>query len=175
MHQCESVRFQNVEQNEMVVMMLPLFVAIGLRGVLKTMELSRALYLASQILLGVFLVICFILIFGFYFRSFLYTVVCDEAESRFPAGSLTFERFNKHKVRIYERVMVDEMLVLAAPGEVVDREYCSAKTYNLTARSAKTAHRLYYRQDGVTYCAVFHPDEEMQDILRSWIAARSAS
>lgn len=38
----------------------------------------------------------------------------------------------------------------------------------MTARSAKSAARLYYKQDGTVYCAKFHPDAEQTALLRRW-------
>ena len=107
---------------------------------------------------------------------FCYTLI-DGSESRprealrFPDDSLTFERVQNKKSRIYERVRRQEMLCLLEPGEDYDEKRFGpvSRTFLMTARSAKSAARLYYKQDGTVYCAKFHPDAEQNALLRRWI------
>ncbi len=174
MYQCEVTRFARSRNNDLALTFVPILFAFGLRGVLSSADIPQTLFMIIQILLVAFVVAAFVLSYWFYFRYFRYTVV-DKGEGKkgnsFPAGSLTFERLINKKARIYERVMAKEMLCLLAPGEDYDaaRFGAPAKTYNLTAKAVSTAYRLYYRQEKTVYCALFHPDAEQIQVLRSWI------
>lgn len=74
------------------------------------------------------------------------------------------------KSRIYERVRRQEILCLLEPGEAYDEKRFGpvSRTFLMTARSAKSAARLYYKQDGTVYCAKFHPGAEQTALLRRW-------
>ena len=168
-------RFSRTRNGDMAVTFVPILLAFGLRGVLSTASIPRAAFNLIQVCLVIFVAAAFILSYRFYFRSFRYTVVSKQGAGRkggsYPPGSLTFERFINRKSRIYERVRAGEMLCLLAPGEPYDEKRFGApsRRFNLTALSGSTAHRLYYRQKGIVYCALFHPSQEQAALLQSWI------
>lgn len=180
MYQCEVTRFSRSRNGDMAVTFVPILFAFGLRGVLSTANIPRTAFLIIQVCLVIFVVAAFILSYWFYFRYFRYTVVSKQGDGRkgssYPPASLTFERLINQKSRIYERVRAREMLCLLAPGEAYDEKRfgAPAKQYNLTALSASTAHRLYYRQKGIVYCALFHPNAEQVSMLQSWIRENQA-
>lgn len=176
MYQSEASRFVRTKSNDLTITFLPLLLAFGLRGVLKTMKIPGNIFMAIQVFLACFLVAVFVLSYRFYFRTFRYTIVDRDAKRsdsrcQFPKGSLTFERLMGDKARIYERVMASEMLCLLEPNQTYDaaRFGTPSKTYNLRAKAPATAYRLYYQQEGIVYCARFHPDEQQVSVLRSWI------
>lgn len=183
MYQSTATRFIRSKNNDIFVNFMPLLLVVGIRGVIRNTNISSGVLRVTDIILAGFLIIAFYTGQRFYFRSFRYTLVDRDKKSvdqqnDFPDGSLTVECLCGSKARIYEQVMAEEMLCLTAPGESVDLPVdVPAKVYRLTTCALGTAHRLYYRQDGVVYCAVFHPDEQQAALLRSWIggAAHAAN
>ena len=176
MYQSVAARFERTKSNDLIITFLPLALAFGLRGVLQKAQLSAVGYYAGQAALAVFLVACFILAYRFYFRSFVYTVVDRggrESQRGYPPGSLTFERYLGEKSRIYERVLAKEVVAFVPPGQTGAPAPRPFQTYCLTVKPGATASRLYYRQEGKLYCAVFHPSQEQAEVLRSWAANSS--
>ena len=180
MYQCDVARFDRTRNGDMAVTFVPILLAFGLRGVLSTADIPRMAFNLIQVCLVIFVVAAFVLSYRFYFRSFRYTVVSSQGSGRkgssYPPATLTFERFINRKSRIYERVRAGEMLCLLAPGEKYDEKRFGtlSRRFNLTALSASTAHRLYYKQKGIVYCALFHPNKEQTELLQSWIRENQA-
>ncbi len=171
MHQSEVGRFERSKTNDMIVTFLPIVLVFALRSVLRTADIPNSAFFAAQLVMALFLVAVFVLSYRFYFRTFRYTLVdLGRQERGYPAGSLTFERLMGDKARIYERVLSPEVLCLLEPGQEYDEKTygAPAKTYDLTALPRSSAHRLYYRQESIVYCALFHPDPEQVEILRDW-------
>lgn len=176
MYQSVSQRFQRKGSNDLIVTFLPVVVVLTLHSYLRNAGLDPTVFRALQITSIVLLAALLAAVNHFYFRSFCYTLI-DGSEDRprealrFPDDSLTFERVQNKKSRIYERVCRHEMLCLLEPGEVYDEARFGpvSRTFLMTANSAKSAARLYYKQDGAVYCAKFHPDAEQTALLRRWI------
>lgn len=169
MHQSITARFNRTKSNDLAVTFLPLALAFGLRGVLQKASLSPAAFSAVQVVLVVFLIVAFAWSYRFYFRAFRCTLVeRGDGKQVFPEGSLTFERLIGDKARIYERVLANEMLCLLEPGQD-NVSLRPERNFLLTAQRASGACRLFYRQGGHTYCAIFHPDPQQKAILLRWI------
>lgn len=176
MYQSISQRFRRKNSNDLIVTFLPIVVVLTLHSYLRNADLNPTLFRVLQITAIVLLAALLAAVNHFYFRSFCYTLI-DGSESR-PAAkrcasrtiSLTFERVQHRKSRIYERVRRQEMLCLLEPGEACDEKRFGpvSRTFLMTARSAKSSARLYYKQDGTVYCAKFHPDAEQTALLRRW-------
>lgn len=176
MYQSVSQRFRRKNSNDLIVTFLPVVVVLTLHSYLRTAGLNPTLFRVLQIMAIVLLAALLAAVNHFYFRSFCYTLIDGSVSRprealRFPDDSLTFERVQNKKSRIYERVCRQEMLCLLEPGETynVNRFGPVSRTFLMTARSAKSAARLYYKQDGTVYCAKFHPDAEQTDLIRRWI------
>lgn len=172
LQQVTSMRFTRNQNLDLAVTFLPIVTALGLRGLFQSMDLPETGFLLAQIALAAFLVGCFVLVFRCYFRSFRYVLTAAGGDRRggYPPNALTFEQVLNKRVRPYECVRAGEMLALDAPGEDAGSALGRPKrTFLLTVRSRRTAYRLYYRQQGTLYCAVFHPDEQMAAALRRWL------
>jgi len=152
---------------------MPIVIALAVWGVCQKSDITPQAFTVVKVILALFLVACLFVCTRFYFRSFVYTVSDNTREgydNGYPKMSLTFECFHNKKERIYERVMAKEMLALDGPGETAGATaFPPSRTFKLTVNSIKTASRLYYKQSGIIYCSVFHPDAEMTEILQSWI------
>ena len=154
MYQSISQRFRRKNSNDLIVTFLPVVVVLTLHSYLRNADLNPTLFRVLQITAIVLLAALLAAVNHFYFRSFCYTLI-DGSESRprealrFPDDSLTFERVQNRKSRIYERVRRQEILCLLEPGEAYDEKRFGpvSRTFLMTARSAKSAARLYYKQD----------------------------
>ncbi len=155
MYQSISQRFRRKNSNDLIVTFLPVVVVLTLHSYLRNADLNPTLFRVLQITAIVLLAALLAAVNHFYFRSFCYTLI---------------ERVQNRKSRIYERVRRQEMLCLLEPGEAYDEKRFGpvSRTFLMTARSAKSAARLYYKQDGTVYCAKFHPDAEQTALLRRW-------
>lgn len=176
MHESRVERFPRSAHSDMFVIFFPIFLAFGLRGLLRS-YISQAAFLVLQAVMAICLVLWIFLIFRYYFRSFHYVLVGDESIHSYPARSLTFERVINKKSRIYERVMSGEVLCLLTSEQTYDVERFGtlADTFVLTPLKKKTAMRLYYKQDKAVYCAVFHPNAEQIHLLKHWICENEGS
>ena len=144
MYQSISQRFRRKNSNDLIVTFLPVIVVLTLHSYLRNADLNPTLFRVLQITAIVLLAALLAAVNHFYFRSFCYTLI-DGSESRprealrFPDDSLTFERVQNRKSRIYERVRRQEMLCLLEPGEAYDEKRFGpvSRTFLMTARSAK--------------------------------------
>ena len=127
MYQSISQRFRRKNSNDLIVTFLPIVVVLTLHSYLRNADLNPTLFRVLQITAIVLLAALLAAVNHFYFRSFCYTLI-DGSESRprealrFPDDSLTFERVQHRKSRIYERVRRQEMLCLLEPGEAYDEK-----------------------------------------------------
>ena len=152
MYQSISQRFRRKNSNDLIVTFLPVVVVLTLHSYLRNADLNPTLFRVLQITAIVLLAALLAAVNHFYFRSFCYTLI-DGSESRprealrFPHDSLTFERVQNRKSRIYERVRRQEMLCLLEPGEAYDKKRFGpvSRTFLMTARSAKSAARITSR------------------------------
>lgn len=171
MNQYSQHYIEQSENNSLYLTFLPILIFFGGYTFARAKIADLTI---SWIVRGIVIVVFFACIFcayKFYFRSFLYTLVeADRGNRQYPSESLTFERKINKKSRIYERIFKKEMLCLLCPDEKYDsKKYgVSEKPYNLTIYKKATAYRLYYKQQGVVYCALIHPDETQLEILKNW-------
>ena len=120
MYQSISQRFRRKNSNDLIVTFLPVVVVLTLHSYLRNADLNPTLFRVLQITAIVLLAALLAAVNHFYFRSFCYTLI-DGSESRprealrFPDDSLTFERVQNRKSRIYERVRRQEILCLLEP------------------------------------------------------------
>lgn len=175
MYQSVSQRFVRKNSNDLIVTFLPIVIVLTLHSYLRGAGLPDALFRTLQAVTIVLLAALLAAMNYFYFRSFCYTLIDSEQDRprsamHYPADSLTFERLQNRKSRIYERIRKQEMLCLLRPGEDYDEARFGpvSRTFLMSALGAKNAARLYYRQDGVVYCAKFHPSEEQVQLLLRW-------
>ena len=153
MYQSISQRFRRKNSNDLIVTFLPVVVVLTLHSYLRNADLNPTLFRVLQITAIVLLAALLAAVNHFYFRSFCYTLIDGSGSRprealRFPDDSLTFERVQNRKSRLYERVRRQEMLCLLEPGEAYDEKRFGpvSRTFLMTARSAKSAARLYYKQ-----------------------------
>lgn len=182
MYQSVSQRFPRSKNNDLFVTFLPVIIVFTLHSYLRSAGLDEILFRVLQALAIALLVVLLLALNLFYFRAFRYTIVGSGQERpkelrMFPENSLTFERLQNKKSRVYECVKKKEMLCLLKAGEDYDETRFGpvTRTFNMTVCSAKTAVRLYYKQNGAVYCAKFHPDAEQTDLLRRWIDENNQS
>ena len=150
-----------------LISFLPLAVFAGGHSVISKQAFGLMEKSAAYALAVLATIVTYYLVYRFYLCSFRYSLAPAHKAGPFPPNTLTFERLVGNKARVYERVQMDEILALTAPGEslpLLAKE--KSQSTSLTMLPSSSAHSLYYRRGGRLQRIYFHPTEELAGELR---------